>query len=472
MPISAVQFVLALPLFIAGVGWFFGALRNPLRAGLLGLSFFSFCLQFLLGIMLFPFTWQGYEFIEAGDVVLAFGVIYVFWLSVAIISSLWKTPLEYVEIEQREGIGGGRGIFANLVSSSLRMNVAGFIAIYGLMVIVRLWIMIKYKFGISGTWHGVIQNVPYFIISISLILHSAALAFLLVSAVQLFHKRSGTLLNTAIIIIELLFAFARGRRVMFIAVLLLLFALICRQGKTRIKHLLLGTVFAVLGLQVIFPLFYYMRSEWQRGEWFLPNLLTVAVQRSVTERDVYNQVVKDRLLALKVNYLIASRLKSGVPKTGGEFLVVGVGSAVPRVLYPNKFLREWEPDVLLDNLVGLGGEQRQDTFSNVGMFALADFGWLVGGIVYGFVFVTVLRFVEIIIKLLSRRSPLGSVICFSVIASCPVMQMEFTVNDLMVSLRTILIVCMFFYLWETLFVRRSPQITEQMLYEGFWDGQD
>ena len=466
MPIYAIQFLLALPLFLFNIGWLFWALRNPLRIGLIGLSFFSFCMQFIIGIVLFPLgsTLSGY--INTGDVVLAFVSIYAFWLGVALIGLLWKTRLEYVEVGQEEGTGIGRGIFANLINFSLGINIATLIGFYGLSLFVRFWVLIKYGFGFSGTFIALARTLPYFALSVWIIFNTLGLSFIFICATHFLYNRPGKLWSGIILLIELFWTFTQGRRPMFGAILLIMFALVAKWGKVKFRHVLSGIVLAILSWQFVFPFFFFMRQEWVSGERFLPRMIATATAKSVTDRDTYTSGIQRRLHALHLNYLIAHQLRSGTPKFNGGFLKMAVLTAIPSVIFPQKSLYARGADNVLNERFALGFEGR-DFATDIGVFALADFGWM-GGFIYGALFVALIRFVEKIIKLLSHKTPIGAAACFSVIASCPVLNMETTTDYLIVYLRTILILFLSFFAWGYFFGSKEVPVIDEETADEQW----
>jgi len=399
--------------------------------------------------------------------VLAFACIYAFWLGVALTGLLWKTRLEYVEVGQQEGICIERGIFANLINFSLGINTVTLIGFYGLSLFVRFWVLIKYGLGFSGTFLAQVQTLPYFVLSVWVIFSGLGRSFIFICVARLLYRRPPKSWTMIILLIELLWTFTQGRRPMFAAALLIMFALVAKQGKIRFKHILLGVVLAILSWQFVFPFFYFMRREWVSGERFLPRIIARATVSSVADRDIYTAVLRTRLYALKLNYLVAHQLRSGTPKLNGEFLKNAVLTAIPSAIFPQKRLYVRGADVVLNERLALGFPKGQDLATDIEVFALADFGWM-GGFIYGALFVAVIRFVEKIIKLLSHRTPIGAAACFSVIASCPVLQMETTPHSLLIHLRTILILFLPFFIWGYFFMTKEVPVIDEETADEQW----
>ncbi len=392
---------------------------------------------------------------------MAFACIYAFWLGVALTGLLWKTRLEYVEVEQQEGICIGRGIFANLINLSLRINIVALIGFYGLSLFVRFGVLIKYGLGFSGTFLAQVQTLPYFVLSAWLIFNTLGRSFIFICITRLLYNRPGKLWSMIILLIELFWVFTQGRRPMFAAALLIMFALVAKQGRIKSKHVLLGVVLAILSWQFVFPFFYFMRREWILGERFLPRMIASATARTVADRDIYIRVLQGRLHALELNYLVAHQLRSGIPKLNGEFLKMAVLTAIPSAIFPQKALYARAADVVLNERMALGFYKEQDFATDIEVFALADFGWM-GGFIYGALFVALIRFVEKIIKLLSHRTPIGAVACFGVIASSPVLSMETTPHSVLIHLRTILILFLSFFVLGYFFrAEEVPAIDEE-----------
>lgn len=433
------QIALSIPLLIAALYWLIQAIRKPHDVTMLGLSYFAFFFQFILGIFLFPLNFQFEPLTTPGDILDVFVVIYLFWGTILLLRSLFRSPLDcYQKLYASGSTATGNGVFMNLAVLSEQVNFSVLFLVYAVTWFVRLYLFIRYDLGASGRFTEISVVVPYVWLSLWVIINPFGLVYCFVCFYRFLKGRRFVYLF--FVVAEFLFLFMQGRRMLFIGLLLMLFAYLLWYGKMRIKYLVYAAAASVLLVYLIFPLFFYMRLEWLRGLSPAEAFVT-AIRQTVSSREEYIYNVSQRLQAININYKVSRRINEGYPTTGGRFLKTAVIFNIPRLLYPQKVGIMWQPDEILDEQYGLE-VQSMDTFSNFGLFALADYG-LFGGIIYGIIFFLCIHVMEWMMRNLSRRGPLGFLVCFSVAASCPVMQMEWTLNDLFMILRTILILFIF-----------------------------
>jgi len=239
----------------------------------------------------------------------------------------------------------------------------------------------------------------------------------------------------------------------------------------------LGTIAAIMLWQFVFPFFYSMRFQWQNNKTAsISTWIDVAWSETLSgaESERYTESVRNRLRALNFNYLIADRLNEQVPTLDGTLLKFALADTIPRAVFPRKLWYIYSitgtddplkggPDAVVNQHLGLPGA---DQVSNLPAFALADFG-LLGCLAYGVIFAAGVRLIQVMMKTLFRRSPLGAIAIFSGATLLPLFQMEFSPNAYFKSLRLLIIIFVAAYLWSKVFASPHTQSWDESL-ESDW----
>lgn len=472
MDTQLLQFSLALPLWLGGMGWFIWALLNPRNIGMIGMCFFSFILQFCTGPVVAPLMAQPPSPFGSRDVALAFAGIYTFWFAIGLVALLWKSHLDPVFFDDDEQVDGRRGVFSVLAEASLRTNLIPVIVLYFLLMLVRVYVEIRYQYGLIYSGEAILQ-MPYALFAILLILGYMGLGCAYICFVRLIYKYPGRLLCIIIVASELIFTFLRGRRFLLLLCLTLFFALIVKVKKMRLKHAILSLIVFLIVWEVALPLFYFMRLEWQERRYASVTSWVVEGWRKTfsPEKELHEANVEGRLRALEFNYAIAKSLNGGLPTLKGDILKTSFVYLIPSVVYRGKwqYLRSigagaggsgsvgGADDLLVSTRLNLA---TVDQTSNLPAFGIGDFG-ILGCFVYGLVFISGIRFIEKMFVVTFRRSYLGAVVIFGSVVQCPLLQMELTISFFLLILRMTIIIFVIFYLLSK-FHSRSE-------YSGFDD---
>ncbi len=450
-----IQFIFAFPMLAAGVGCFIWALMRPGSIGMIRLALFSFALQFCIGPVLAPFSPNAGESFDSADVILAFLGIYAFWGAITMTALIWRGGLDPILVARDRGLSSERGVFACLMDASLATGMLSVLAFYSIIATIRTVMIVKYGIVLSGT--NTLEKVtalPYIVLVIYKTFTALGMAFGFLAMVKIVFKQPGRLWCVLILLLETAYTFTQGRRALFAYAILLLFAVLIKHGRMKLKHAILGGIGFVILVQTVFPFFYNMRIQWQSNYQAGPSIwMSEAWKMTLTggtygeEKRKYTNSLTQRLNALSLNYMVANRLNNGFNPVYGEFIKLATLTAIPRFMFPNKLSTIGGDDELMVYRMNIPGK---DLYSNLPAFALADFG-LLGGAIYGLVFALALRTFEVMMKALYRRSSLGAFAVFSVAISGMVLQMEFPPGPFANDTRLICIVYVGFYLWSSIF---------------------
>lgn len=464
MDTSALQFIFALPMLTIGGILGVRAFVYPRAASLFGLSCAVFCLQFMLGPALGFLNLSSVINAGEGDVSMAFLGVYAFWFGVAVTGFLWPSPLVRVHFLRPDGaLHAVRGIFANLTYASLRVSTAALVALYAVVFVVRVFMMTQYDVVLSGRAQTAQQllDVPYVVLAVWRVCEFIGMAFVYVTVTKM--TRNANLFESpvllAIFVLELLFAFTQGRRYILMLVLFAVFAYLVIRGGMKAWHTVVGLIGAAVMLQFVFPFFFFLRQQWtiNRGaspiEWVGQALEQTANQLTGGgyEAREYTRNVTERLNAMAFNYAVAGSLRSGVPAMQGDMLMNTIYAVIPRVLYPEKLLWTKESDRLVNERLGIPGE---DQVSNLPAFGLADFG-ITGCVLYGILFVAGIRFVEMMLRWMFIHNPLVGVAALGNLVTVCIFTMEFTPIMFLETIRAILILLILAFAWALVFPRRD-----------------
>lgn len=449
------QFILALPLALVGMGCFLRAMVRPGSIGMIRLSLFAFTNQFLLGPLMNVFTHDAPVYNPASDILLTFGTIYLFFLGVVIAGLVWNSRLDPVLMVRDGSLSQEKGIWSALTEASLRAPLGSTLFFYGLVTVIRTVMLAKYGAGLSGT--ATLEqtlSMPYWVLAIHKTFTSLGFTFVYVAFTKLEYRQRGGFWYILIIVTEVVTNFLRSRRKLFTLFLLMLFAWLMKHGRFKLRHAVLAMVGVLVLFKVAFPMFYEMRHQWVENAdapvstWIANAWQTTRTGGTYGEsRERYKKSFVQRLNALDENYQLAGRLNGGSKPAGGQFLKAAVLFTVPRFLWPDKNATMLVDDDLMDSLYLAGGA---DLVSNMPSFAMADFG-LLGGLIYGLIFGLALRIIELMMKVLFQRSPIGAMALFGAVVSEIVLNMEFPPGVFMVIMRLVISIFLMFYLLSSIF---------------------
>lgn len=441
-----IEIICAFPLVAAGLASFVYAIRAPRRIGLLGMSLIFYTLQFGVGPLLFsPLSTERYQPI---DVISTWLVVYLFWGSAFALAAVWRSSMPPIPFaDDYQGTKTPRGFLATVVAASLQVRVSYLILAYLIVTAFRAFLQLRYGIVLSGGASEQAWNeTPYAVLAMNQVFCFAGVGIAMAAMARLVYQMPGRIWALGLILAESVFMFTQGRRWIFSFALTLVLIYLVPRKSMRMRHAVVGVILAVLLLQVVFPFFFLMRQHWQNEpnasvvQWVQGTAQQMIQGTDRSEDAKMNRSMHSRLRRMSAGYIQADAIRHGVPTFGGRQLVSGMLSIIPSVVFPDKYQYVVLTDQSLNQRFQIKPHagKNVDLTTQIPLIGQADFGVL-GGLVYGVLFLALLRLFEwIYVNCLSRNYILAMMM-LGVFAMTLVMQMENTVGGAFEVLRAVVI---------------------------------
>lgn len=408
--------------------WLVRSALRPERAGLLGIAYFFFCMQFCAGMVLSSFA---ESYFRPQDVALTYAGVSLFWIGALGLGKIIPSPLPRVDYQTGTGLAKEKGIFLVLTEASLRIRPFYLAVVWLASLGVRLAGIFVFGIGLSGTFDTAkALAMPYWFLALWDLGYYIAPPMVFLVVICLLYRRPGTAIFITILLTEVLYSFTQNRRALIMLLFLSMFAMLIYHGRIRAKTIGYGLVTLVILWTIIFPFFFSIRRQWQDnsnatlGEWISTAWSQTISGKAAGTSDDYSNTVLQRMSALQFNHTVSNHMNDGALPLNGDIIKNAVAVSIPRVFNPDKFANATGEDSLVNKAFGMPDV---DQMSNLPVFGQADFG-LPGCLLYGVIFAGVLRLMELMLRTVSKRSAIGVLVLFAVVGNCP-MQMEFTLSD-------------------------------------------
>ena len=311
----------------------------------------------------------------------------------------------------------GSSLFQSTLAHSLRsvtkINTKHIFAYYLLVWFFRLLLGIKYGIFFSGTASAErVTALPYVVVVIQMLLKVVSLGCLVWSCGMIWHRRRRTPLSLGILILELIWAFIKGRRWIFEIIVIV--ALVLRICNLHLKaRYVYGAVMMLsFVLLWVYPTFIAIRVQYKYSDpddnaviRYAQTTKAVIIDQFKESTDdsntqLYRENMGNRALTpIRFNCSILEA-QVGYPLMWGRAIGSTVIWVIPSALYPQK-VEQPAPEQAVQSHYNFS---QSDDASNWPAYGCADFG-VIGGLFMGLLLGTVLRLMEKQVILLITRHP-------------------------------------------------------------------
>lgn len=452
------EWLLAGPLAAIGVWMMLAASLRPREVGLIQLAFCFFTLQFIMGVILIPpLDRMGFDRMA---IIRGWYAIWLFWIAVCITARAWKSPLPHLVYQLRPQTETTQGVFSHIMAESLRIRPLHLLlmglVVHGLHVAMHM----KYGIVLSGSFSfGEMMAVPYPVRALNSVVKFAGIGVALLAVAKIATRQPGRVLCFMVIAMETAYMFTRGRRFLFAFIIAGFLVYLIPRMRMKMKHAVIIIVCVALLWNFFFPLFVSVRKQWQINPdapvsvWFsdaindLRDDSTVTVSTLSLEDEGYSSI-EARLRAANSIYVVAEAQQQDVPNLRGRVFLGSLVGAVPHAIFPwKRSFHVYEDEAINSRYHVQTASGDLSTF--MPMTGLADFG-LLGALLYGVVFVIIIRLAQYLYLGMYKHTPLAACIAMGIFIIEVPMQMEHMFLSEITTLRSMLIVMVLALIWRTL----------------------
>ncbi|MBI1338490.1 MAG: hypothetical protein GC164_16225 [Phycisphaera sp.] len=439
-----IEVIATLPLCIIAVSMLLRTFLRPRELTLIQIGFIIYVIYFCAGPLVFGAT--NVLKCDINGVLYCWLTVYLFWTTVWISAVLIRSPLKPIGLLVDDHPEYSNGIMSWLAYSATQVKdihlVLGAVA----FLVFRAVLQMKYGLFFSGGWGWKYAlDYPYWVRAVTQVLRNAGLGLAVVAVIKLSARLGNPLILVPVLVSEFAATFFLGRRRLFSFLIVCLGSFLIPRRRIKVKHSAIIVAVLLFFWLILFPLFFNMRFQWQNHpEASMVSWFTTAVEelrqdkfREENSKEDMVQRVQNRLCAISQGYAIATL----IPQRGVVGVKLFIGSLVkpiPSVLFPWK--REFETSLDATQAVGYGlGSAKSDMTTQLPTEGMTAFGFM-GGIVYGLIFVIIIRLFELVYQASLKLSLVGSLLVFGIFVPETTLQMENYLGVFLNSLRNAVII--------------------------------
>ena len=260
---------------------------------------------------------------------------------------------------------------------------------YGLVWGMRLLLGVKYGMFFSGTSSlERVTAVPYPVTVANMLLQVAAWGCLLYGCIIIWRGRSKQGLPWVILVMEILWAFVKGRRPIFSIVIFSIVVFLAHRHRLKLRHGLGLILTGAVLLGWIYPLFMTIRSEYAYSDPYGTALgrFVETAQEAIPQQDqeeTYDNLESHYRENMAQRFIATIRFNGNIlegqrnhPLMWGEAMWSTFVWNVPSILYPGKLSMQ-APEQLIQDYYDLSYEDAASSWPGYGC---ADFGVLGAGL--------------------------------------------------------------------------------------------